>query len=143
MPGEGSLALYDGAAHLTYGGNWYLMNPKEEIVCLNLEGKPGVESNPGMQYIDGVLNLNLGGPDKKELALMNEEEIEEHLLGASVHQYMLKKGIELFDKEAENAAVKELQQIDDMDTYIPVDPKNLTPEDKSKTLSALFFLTRK
>lgn len=55
----------------------------------------------------------------------------------------IKKGIELFSKEAEEATVKELQQIDDMDMYIPVDPKDLLPEDKSKALLALFFLTRK
>ena len=135
---------YNGAVHLSYRGNRYLMNPKDGIVCLNLGGKPGVDNDPEIQYIDGVLNLNLAGRATEEQVPMDEEEIEEHLLGVALaHQYSLKKGIELFGDEAEKAATKELQQIDDMDTYIPVDPRRLSAEDRRKALSALFFLTRK
>ena len=36
-----------------------------------------------------------------------------------------------------------MKQIDDMDTYIPVDPRSLSVQDRRKALSALFFLTRK
>ena len=134
---------YNGAVHLSYRGNRYLMNPKDGIVCLNLGGKPGVDNDPEMQYIDGVLNLNLAGRATEEQVPMNEGEVEEHLLGVALAQYSLKKRIELFGDEAEKAATKELQQIDDMDTYIPVDPRNLSAEDRRKALSALFFLTRK
>ena len=73
------------------------MNCKDGIVCVNLEGKPGVDNDPGMQYIDGVLNLNLEGQASEEPPQMSEDEVKEHLLGVILaHQYTLKKGIELF-----------------------------------------------
>ena len=76
------------------------MHPKDGIVCLNLEGKPGVDNDPGMQYIDGVLNLNLAGQASEEPAQMSEDKIEEHLLGVILaHQYTLKKGIEFLEKK--------------------------------------------
>ena len=133
---------YDRVVHLSYCGNRYLMNPKDGVVCVNLEGKPGVDNDPSMQYIDGVLNLNLTGQASEEPAQMSEDYIEEHLLGLILaHQDTLKKGIELFGKEAEKASTKELKQIDDMDAYIPVDPISLSVQDKRKALSALLFLS--
>ena len=65
---------YNGTVHLSYRGNRYLMSPKEGIVCVNLEGKPGVDNDPGMQYIDRVLNLNLAGQASEELTHMCEED---------------------------------------------------------------------
>ena len=58
-------------------------------------------------------------------------------------QYSLKKGMELFGDRAGKATLKEMQQLHDMDTYMPVDPKTLSPEEKCKALSALFFITEK
>ena len=60
-----------------------------------------------------------------------------------IHQYNLKKGIELFGDKAENAVMKELQQIHDMDVYIPMCPKELSYEERAKALSALLFITEK
>ena len=75
---------------------------------------------------------------------MGEDEICEHIVGLIMaQQYTLKKGLELFGEKAEEAAIKELQQIHDMDTYTPMDPKTLSFEEKKKALSALFFLTEK
>ena len=59
------------------------------------------------------------------------------------HQYSLKKGIELFGEKAKVAAVDELSQIHNLDTYTPMDHTKLTPNQKRKALSALFFLTEK
>ena len=75
---------------------------------------------------------------------MDEGDINEHICGLIMsHQYTLKKGLELFGEKAEEAAVKEMKQIHDMDTYTPIDPKTLSTEEKNKALSALFFLTEK
>ena len=51
--------------------------------------------------------------------------------------------MELFGEKAEEAAVKELKQVHDIDTYTTIDPKTLSKEVKNKALSALFFLTEK
>ena len=58
-------------------------------------GKPGVDNDPGMQYIDGVLNLNLVGQASMELPRMSEEEMEEHMLGVILHISTPLKGIQL------------------------------------------------
>ena len=54
-----------------------------------------------------------------------------------------KKGVELFGDRSKVAAIKELRQIHNMETYTPMDPKHLTWDLKNKALSALFFLTEK
>ncbi len=59
------------------------------------------------------------------------------------NQYLLKKGVDLFGNCGEVAAIKELCQIHDMDTYTPINPKKLTCEQNSKALLVLFFLTEK
>ena len=59
------------------------------------------------------------------------------------HQYSMKKGIKLFGEKGEEATLKELKQIHDMDTYTPIAASDLTYEQKRKALSALFFLTEK
>ena len=56
---------------------------------------------------------------------------------------MLKKGLEQFGKEGQKAVTKELQQLHDMVTYLPQDPKKLTRQDKQRALQSLIFLTRK
>ena len=45
-------------------------------------------------------------------------------------QHNLKKGLKLYDRQKEEATQKELQQLHDMETFEPVDPKTLTYEDK-------------
>ena len=126
-----------GVLNLSYRGQRYHL--KEGVVSFNLDEKPGVGAPA--QYADGVLHLNL---DEKPGVPMDEADIDEHICGLIMsHQYTLNKGLELFGEKAEEAAVKELKQIHDMDTYTPIDPKTLSTEEKNKALSALFFLTEK
>ena len=68
----------------------------------------------------------------------DEADINEHIVGLIMaHQYTPKKGLELFGKKAEEAAVKELKQIHDMDTYTPIDPKTLSKVHFQKKLLLL------
>ena len=130
-----------GAVHLAYRGQRYLL--KDGIVNVNLAGMPGVPEDwePPTQYVDGVINLNT--IDTK-FAPKSDFDVDEHILGVIMaQQYSLRKGIELFGKRAEVAAVDELSQIHHMATYTPMDHTKLTPEQKRKALSALFFLTEK
>ena len=107
---------------------------------MNLGKIPGVETP--VQYEDGVIHLNL---DQAQYTTpMNEGEVDEHIVGLIMaHQYSLKKGIEKFGEKAEEAVVKELTQIHDMDTYTPLHPNTLSKAEKNKALLALFFLTEK
>ena len=57
----------------------------------------------------------------------DEADIGEHIVGLIMaHQYTPKKGLELFGKKAAEAAVKEVKQIHNMDTYTPIDSKTLS-----------------
>ncbi len=60
---------------------------------------------------------------------MDEGNVDENIVCLiMVHQYSLKKGFELFVEKAKIAAIKELAQIHDMDTYTLMDPKTFMPE---------------
>ena len=58
-------------------------------------------------------------------------------------QHNLNKGLKLYGKEGEEATQKESQQLHDMETFEPVDPKILTYEEKRKAIASLMFLTEK
>ena len=68
----------------------------------------------------GVMFLNT---DKMEPPPdLRGDDVEEHLLGVVLaHQFLLKKGLELFGEVAENAAEAEIQQYVDMNCYEPLD----------------------
>ena len=60
-----------------------------------------------------------------------------------IQQYNLRKGLELFGDKAELETVKELSQIHEMGTYVPLDAGGLTAEQKAKALSSLMFIVEK
>ena len=132
-----------GALNLSYRGQRYHL--KQGVASFNLGGNSRVQQNNlecPQQYADGVLHLNL--EQGNEVEPVEKCDRDEHIVGIIMaHQYSLKKGLELFGEKAEDATLKELQQIHDMATYTPMDPKELTKEEKAKALSALFFLTEK
>ena len=98
-----------------------------------------------MSYKMGILNMNCEPPVKEASQdWMNDKDLEEQMLGVIlVQQYTLKKGMELFGDRAKEATTKELQQIHDFGTYVPVMQKDLTREEKIKALYALMFIVEK
>ena len=62
---------------------------------------------------------------------------------ALAHVFGLKAGLKEFGQKGEKAVSKELVQLQDMNTYIPVDPSTLTREQKVEALASLLFLTQK
>ena len=80
---------------------------------------PGKEDNT--LYKLGVLNANhdtsTQAPDE---GWQDDDNLTENFLGVILFQkYNLNKGLGLFEKRAEEATTKELQQIHDFSTYIP------------------------
>ena len=55
-------------------------------------------------------------------------------------QFRLMDDLKKFGKPWEKASVKELTQLNDMTTFIPLAPNNLTREDRLKALLSLMFL---
>ena len=121
-----------GISHLCYRGARYSLS----------EIAPGEGEIP---YKMGVLNINCAPPVKgASRDWMNDEVLEEQMLGVIlVQQYNLKKGMELFGDRAKEATTKELQQIHDSGTYVPVMQKDVTREEKIKALYALMFIVEK
>ena len=98
---------------------------------------------PRVEIIDGVVNLNLCEEDFPD-SITNNDEIEDFIMGMVLLQHFnIKKVTELFGDRATAAVVKELQQIYDMDTYVPTDASKLSYEDIEKSLAALMFITDK
>jgi hypothetical protein len=101
---------------------------------------------------DGVISVNVdsSGPYSRaerhefQAQVFDEFDTNVEVLGLiMIHQYNLKKGLELFGDKAETATVKELKQIHDMGTYVPLEAAGLTPEQKAKALSSLMFIVEK
>ena len=58
-------------------------------------------------------------------------------------QYSLNKGLKEFGDRREEAVVKQLSSLKDMDTFFPMDAKTLTKERRFKAISSLIFLKEK
>ena len=75
---------------------------------------------------------------------MTEEVIQEHIIrDIMVQQFSLKAGLKCFGERGTAAITKELKQLHDMETYIPVDAKSLSMHQHAEALSSLIFLTEK
>ena len=58
---------------------------------------------------------------------MIESQIESHLMEVVMaQQYNMKKATELFGDEADAAVMRELNQINDFETYVPLKASNLS-----------------
>ena len=93
----------------------------------------------------GVLNVNLDDTVKTPARKwMDYRSLDENLLGVVlIQQYNMKKGLEMFGDQAEEVTNNELQQIHEFGTYIPMDEKSLSRENKMKALSSLMFIGEK
>ena len=58
-------------------------------------------------------------------------------------QYSINKGLKEFDEHGEEAVVKELSSLKDMDTFFPMDTETLTKDQRVKAISSLMFLKEK
>ena len=110
-------------------------------------GQPGGYYDEGLigQYKsfleEGVINMNPGDAEDYKIS---GEEVKYHIIGIVLAQkFSLKAGLKNFVKLGDKSSVKELTQIHDMTTFIPLEPKNFTREYLVKALSSLTFLVDK
>ena len=120
-------ALEEKIRNPSAGCNFYEMGKQpteKEMIAQSYQGA-------GYNVKSGVVLLNLdeAGPPPK----LNEEDIEEHLMGVVLaHQFSLKKGLQKFGDVAEKAVEDEIKQYVEMDCYEPLDSKTLTRPEKLK-----------
>ena len=94
-----------------------------------------------IQTSDVVRDLFLNNGDGVQE--MDTKARDEYILGVLMTQYSLKKGLEAHDQRAEDAVVKELQQIHDMATFSPIKPEDMTKKECTEMVSSLMFLKEK
>ena len=59
---------------------------------------------------------------------MTKEDLDTYIIGVILTQYSLNKELKEFDERREEAVVKELSSLKDMDTFPPMDAEILTKE---------------
>eukprot|EP00804_Cyclotella_cryptica_P030257 CCRYP_017126-RA/>CCRYP_017126-RA protein AED:0.35 eAED:0.30 QI:0/0/0/1/1/1/2/0/455 len=110
--------------------------------------------NKAYKIRDGVIHLNPAvfetdpGPIYPEYVEkpnpLSQKEATIRILGViMLQQYGIKKGIKLFGDKGKEAVTKELTQLHDHVTYVPVHSHELTREQKKEALESLIFLTKK
>ena len=75
---------------------------------------------------------------------MSEEEVDKHIVGmVLIQQYNLKIGLNLFVDKGEKEVTKELTQLYNMETFIPMYYTKLTKQKIVEALSSLVVLVDK
>ena len=105
--------------------------------------EPGTDGNVFFQMADVIKDTFLAHESSKNIKKQSATNREEIILGIALTQYSLKAGLRVLGKRGENAVVKELHTIHDMDTFTPVDAANMTWEELKAAVSSLMFLKEK
>ena len=58
-------------------------------------------------------------------------------------QYVLQKGLKVFGEKGREAAIKEVKQMLQRTCFVPISVKELTPEERRRTVEAILLLTEK
>ena len=92
-------------------------------------------------YDPGTLNMNLYEPFT---IAMSKEETMMNVLGVDMIQTLsLKNFLKKFGTRGEKAVTKKLTKLNDMQTYLILEPNNFTKDQQSKSLGSLLFLLEK
>ena len=92
---------------------------------------------------DAIKDTFLAHESSKNIKKKTATDREEIIFGIALTQYSLKAGLRVLGERGENAVVKELITIHDMDTFMPVDAANMTWEEQKAAVSSLVFLKGK
>ncbi len=92
---------------------------------------------------DGEMQLLAIGEEDQEIAPLAEHEVEEHIVGVVMTQYMIGQGLKLFQRRGEEAITSELGKLHNMQTFVPVHRSELTDEEHKRAVGSLMFLKEK
>ena len=71
-------------------------------------------------FVEGVMHINVSG---NIIHKMIKKEVSNHVLEVIMaQQFSLKAGLKKFGDRGKEAVIKELAQLHDMTTYVPMDP---------------------
>ncbi len=95
----------------------------------------------GMHFTVGNMHFAVGATDLATPIPVYSNEVK--VLGVIMTQLSLKEGLKRFGEEGKQGALKEMRQLHNMGTFIPRDPRTITPDERKKALSSLIFLKEK
>ena len=88
------------------------------------KGKEGPMDSYNSFLIKGVINMNAGDAEDYK---MSDDEVNHHIIGVVMAQHFsLKAGLKKFGVPGEEATTKDLTQLHDIVTFIPMDPTKLS-----------------
>ena len=76
--------------------------------------------------VNGMYAIAAAASDNGDILHMTKEDCSVYIMGVITTQYSLNKGLEEFEDRGEEAVVKELSSLKDMDTFPPIDTETLT-----------------
>ncbi|KAL7464347.1 hypothetical protein ACHAXS_004676 [Conticribra weissflogii] len=120
-----------------------IVHPPEQVEQVRRSSRTtrGQRQNP--RYDEEYELLNTHDNTRREITSMDELEITEHIIGVVFTQYSLRAGLRRFKEKGEQAIKQELQQLHDMDVFVPVPESNLSADQKRKALSTVTFIKEK
>ena len=93
------------------------------------------------KYVNGICNINVTPDGARKVS---KEDVNAHVLGVIMaQQFNLHAGLKKFGDKAKESVTKELTQIHDMGTYTPMDPDEMTAEQKRQAMRSLMLITEK
>ena len=118
----------------------------------NMESYPTVRIMSPSMFSPGALHKATTGcppplprtmADTSDLQPLELTENDLPAMGMIFAQFSFRHGLKQFGDRAEKGAMKEMQQLHDMDSFIPRTYESLTREERTKALSTLIFLKEK
>jgi len=89
------------------------------------------------------MNLDLNTEKAANVRAYTDDEVEDYMIHVIMTQFLLKAGMKKFKECGKLAAMKELKQLHDMETFVPVDGNALTAKQRRMALASLMFLKEK
>lgn len=94
-------------------------------------------------YLMAQMNTNVAAPHFDAAHLSNASPALYPLMETLMTQYGIKKGLQIFGKDGDEAVSKEMQQLHDLDVLQPKPPTALNHNQKRSALQYLMFLKQK
>jgi Reverse transcriptase (RNA-dependent DNA polymerase) len=124
-----------------------LDNAVEDELMVDPDLPPMADEEENEEEIENDMNIRYGprteNYDLRPRRPRDYGHLHATLESTTMTQYSMKKGIQMFGKKGTDAVLKELKQLHDKETFNPVDPETIGPEDRRGALPCLMYLTEK
>ena len=122
-----------------YGNTYHQTDPKMRSVPKKFEFGSIYLQTAGI--VNDMYAVAAADSETDNVLPMTKEDRNSYIIGVILTQYSLNKGLQEFSERGDEAVVKELSSLKDMNTFFPMDTETLTKEQRVRAISSLMFLT--